>query len=662
MENPTLIKSVPKAGKPIVSIIIAVYNNLVYTLQCLESIKLCKENVPFEVIVIDDYSTDELTEKIIPKIKGLRYYRTKRNGGFVKSINIGAKNAKGKYIYLLNNDTRVTDNYLTYLIEIFKKFDNVGVVGSKLIYPDGKLQEAGGHIYTNGKGFNYGKFQDPNDYRFNYVREVDYISGTAILIKKDIWYKLGGFDENFSPGYYEDTDFQFRVRQAGYKIIYQPRSTIIHYEGITFENVSKDKGKNKYLELNRKKFVKKHYKYLQENNFTEDYSQMDYQIFPKNKKHVFVFEDHLPTYDQDSGSLRFSNIVKILQSKYQVTLIPHGSYFHSDKEYKKYYHYYAQQGIRVAANLGQKREINIEQLLMDNKFEVRAVVLFRPEIAIKYINVVRKYLKKTKIIYDPVDLTHLRLETEINYLKASSSSDFDRLDRLNQLAHRHKIVDRYLTNKTDEVWAITQEEKQYIIAKFNVAENKIKLIPNILDIKPTKNPYEKRKDMLFIGGFAHPPNVEAIRFYQEKIVPELEKRNININLIVVGSKTEVLKNLPHRKMKIVGYVDNPYSYFNSCLFAFYPLMTGAGMKGKVTQALGYGLPIITSTIGAQGNGDDGRKIMLIANTPAEFVEKISFIMNNRNAWEEIVRGSRRYFRNNFHFQSVKDKLLKNLND
>ena len=104
MENPKIIKSIPKSPKPTVSIIIPVYNNLFYTLQCLESIKLCKENIPFEVIVIDDYSTDGLTNVLVPKIQGLKYRRAIKNRGFVSSINTGAKMAKGKYIYLLNNE------------------------------------------------------------------------------------------------------------------------------------------------------------------------------------------------------------------------------------------------------------------------------------------------------------------------------------------------------------------------------------------------------------------------------------------------------------------------------------------------------------------------------------------------------------------------------
>ena len=542
MENQILINTVPKAKKPIVSIIIATYNNLYYTLQCLKSINEAKEKTPFEIIIIDDCSTDGDTEKIIPKIKGITYYRVKKNQGFVKNMNIGAKIAKGKYIYLLNNDTKVTNNYLAYLLDVFKKDSNVGVVGSKLVYPDGKLQEAGAHMYTNGKGFNYGKFQDPDDYRFNYVREVDYISGASILIKKEVWDKLNGFDEDFSPGYYEDTDFQFRVKQAGYKVIYQPKSVIIHFEGVTNGKEGEEtKGNKKYQILNKSKFVKKHTKYLNEHNFTEDYSQMDNQIFSKNKKHVFVFEDHLPTFDQDAGSLRCLNILKILQTKYQVSLIPHDPYFHNQNDYIKYYEYYTQLGIRVVSNLGSDRKVCANKFLIDNNIVPEAALLFRPEIAIKYINIIKKIKTGTKIIYDPVDLTHLRLNTEINYLQSLSNNCAERINYLKHLALRYKVVDHFLTNRAEEIWVISQEEKQYIVENFNIPENKIKLIPIILDIKPTKKLYGKRMDILFIGSFNHPPNVEAIKYYQNYIVPELERKKIDINLIVIGSNTEKIK-------------------------------------------------------------------------------------------------------------------------
>ena len=102
-----------------------------------------------------------------------------------------------------------------------EKEKNAGIVGSKLIYPDGTLQEAGGIIYSDASGCNYGRNDNPNALWYNYTKEVDYISGASIMLKKELWDELGGFDEYFAPAYYEDTDLAFRIRyEKGFKVIY----------------------------------------------------------------------------------------------------------------------------------------------------------------------------------------------------------------------------------------------------------------------------------------------------------------------------------------------------------------------------------------------------------------------------------------------------------
>ena len=197
-----------------ISIIIPVFNQLHFTQACLASLQEHPDAERFEVIVVDDCSTDA-TSDVIGKIPGIVYLRNETNSGFMSSCNRGAEQARGSYLLFLNNDTTVTPGWLSALRETFENEPNAGLVGSKLVFPDGRLQEAGGIIWRDGSGWNRGKFGDPEKPEYNFLREVDYCSAACVMIPKSLFERVGGFDSKYSPAYYEDTDLAFKVRREG---------------------------------------------------------------------------------------------------------------------------------------------------------------------------------------------------------------------------------------------------------------------------------------------------------------------------------------------------------------------------------------------------------------------------------------------------------------
>lgn len=203
---------------PLVSIIIPVYNQFEYTYSYLRSILKNSGDIEYEVIIADDCSTD-FTKDITKVVEGVNVKKAPTNLKFLLNCNNAAKSARGQYILFLNNDTQVQKDWLKHLVDLIESDSNIGMVGSKLVYPDGLLQEAGGIVWKDGSAWNYGNRQDGNASEYNYVKEVDYISGAAIMIRHSLWDELGGFDESFIPAYYEDTDLAFQVRRAGYKVL-----------------------------------------------------------------------------------------------------------------------------------------------------------------------------------------------------------------------------------------------------------------------------------------------------------------------------------------------------------------------------------------------------------------------------------------------------------
>jgi GT2 family glycosyltransferase len=253
---------------PNVSIVVPVYGQIDHTLHCLRALSAQWSSSPFEVIVVDDCSEDR-TGAVLERIDGLNYLRNPENLGFVHSCNRGAEAAAGEILVFLNNDTIVLPGWLDRLKEVFDRRADAGAVGSMLLWPDGRLQEAGATVSRSGDGWNYGRDGDPNDCRFNYLREATYCSGASLAVRRDVWRDVGGFDTGYAPAYYEDTDLAFRIRSIGLRVYYQPFSRVIHFEGVT-SGRSFESGVKQFQVRNRPRFAARWQAELQAYGASED--------------------------------------------------------------------------------------------------------------------------------------------------------------------------------------------------------------------------------------------------------------------------------------------------------------------------------------------------------------------------------------------------------
>jgi len=246
---------------PSVSIVIASYNTADHTEACLRSVL---ETMPLgfevEVLVVDDGSRDDsvrMVRRWTRRDSRVRLVRNFRNRGYIRTVNRGAREAEGDYLVFLNSDTILPNGWLEPLIRTLRTMPDAGVVGCKLVYPDGILQEAGGLIFSDGSGANFGRGNyNPDAPLFDFVREADYCSGAVLATPRTLFSELGGFDELFLPAYYEDPDYYFQVRAHGLRGYYQPESVVIHVEGGT-HGTDENVGVKRYQAINRGKFVSK---------------------------------------------------------------------------------------------------------------------------------------------------------------------------------------------------------------------------------------------------------------------------------------------------------------------------------------------------------------------------------------------------------------------
>lgn len=389
-------------GHPRASVIVPVYGQLAMTLDCLAALALHSGDVPMEVIVVDDASTDD-TARVLPAIKGIRYQRMPVNSGFIAACNEGARLASGGFLVFLNNDTLVQPGWLQALLDTFTTHPDTGMAGAMLVYPDGRLQEAGGLVFSDGSGWNLGRFQSPGDPRYGHVREVDYCSGAAIAIPAELFNRLGGFDSHYAPAYYEDTDLAMRVRDAGLKVRYQPASVVVHREGAT-SGTDLASGTKAYQRVNQGKFQARWREVLQ-----REHAAPGTDPFAASRRHhrgqVLVIDVQVPKPDRDSGSLRMLNLVRLLLERgLHVVFLPDSREREGD-----YASALEQLGVEVwsRAWLGDMPKWFARH---GDRFDL--VITSRHYVAASYEPLLRKHAARARWVFDTVDLHFLREQRE----------------------------------------------------------------------------------------------------------------------------------------------------------------------------------------------------------------------------------------------------------
>lgn len=611
---PTCQSSLKKAR---VSIVIPVYGQHQYTYNCLLSISQHTLLEEVQIIVIDDCSP-EPAKDALRQVQGVQWIRNSENRGFIRSCNAAAQQATGDYLILLNNDVQVTHGWLEALLAVFDMRGDAGLVGARLIYPDGSLQEAGGIVWRDGSAWNWGRGQDPEDPSFRYLRQVDYCSGACLALRRADWVALEGFDCAYVPAYYEDTDLAFRVRKSGKSVYYQPEALVVHYEGVT-SGTDESKGVKKHQEINRATFFERWKDTLTAHraNGVQPWAEANRAA----KKRVLIVEACMITPDQDSGSVRMLAILQIMTA-----LGVQVSFVADNLEYRQPYVGQLQQlGVEV---LYQPYVQSVGQLIeqIGSRFDV--VFLCRHYIAVQHIGTVRKHAPQAQIWFDTVDLHYLREERLADLQQSASLREVAAVTRRQELG----VIDQ-----SDLTFVVSHVE-QTLLAKGN-PERRVEILSNIHEPIPDTPTFHNRNGLLFVGGFQHPPNVDAVHWFVREIWPLLEVPNVTLK--IVGSKMpESLRALEQPGIEVLGFVADIEPLLLSSKISIAPLRYGAGVKGKVNQAMSFGLPVVATSAGVEGMHLVHGHNVLVADTPQAFAAEVGRLLSDELLWQKLATGGK----------------------
>jgi O-antigen biosynthesis protein len=628
------------AALPKFSLVIPVYGQHLLTFTCLKSIAATCAKHDIEVIVMNDCSpTDVATE--LAKVEGVRFVRNEKNLGFLRTCNRGVDLASGEYVVILNNDIILTDGWLQAMANVFVQHKNVGMVGAKLIYPDGVLQEAGGIVWRDGSAWNVGRNDDANKPEYNYLREVDYCSGACLMLRREFWNTLGGFDERYVPAYYEDTDLAFRVREAGQRVMYQPRSVVVHFEGRS-SGTDITQGVKQHQVTNQATFAKRWQPVLAKHRANGMQPHLERNRYTTRR--VLVVDACMLTPDHDSGSLRMFEMLGLMaELGCKVTFIA------DNREYREPYVSQIQAlGVEV---LFHPFLVPVPEYLENEAAKFDVVMLSRATVACKYVDLVKRCAPRVKLIFDTVDLHFVREERQAALVAVNRDSSL-----LRAAAERTRRQELHAMSLSDTTLVVSPSEIKLLATL--VPAVKVRIVSNVHQNMPGLQPFSERDGILFIGGFRHPPNLDAITWYVENVLPIIRKKAPQLVTTIIGSNAPPsLQKFAANDFVIAGFVEDVTDHFHKAKLSISPLRYGAGVKGKVNLSMQYGVPVVATPISTEGMYLEDGVNVLVADSPEAFADAVILLHTDEALWNRLRQGGleniERYFSRERACESLK---------
>ncbi|MDB3992105.1 glycosyltransferase [Gammaproteobacteria bacterium] len=611
----------PDTKNPSLSIILVFYNQPHLGFLCLQSI-LQKADVSYEVVIIDNASDDE-TNKLLNRIRNAQIARNKDNLGFVRAVNQGADMARGEFILLLNNDALIEDQALSNALKSISEKENIGAIGGKIKLIDGTLQEAGSIIWKDGSTQGYGRGKDPCASAFMFAREVDYCSGAFLLCRKDRFNNLGGFDLDYSPAYYEETDFCIRLQKQGLKIIYDPSIEITHYEFASSESFEAASALQK---KNRGILCAKHSDWL-----TKKYQASEKNVLSartsNNFKNVLFIDDRVPHPSLGSGYPRSAHFLNTLaKQKLNVTLYP--LQFPVDDWHTSYET--LNHNIEIILNEGRA---GLHKFLKERRGYFHHIIISRVHNMAFFKSILEEYdqlITKENIIYDAEALTANR---EIMKMKLYNQALTE--------SEKSQLIEEEIDHSrvADSVIAVSKQEARIYTAK---GIKNVHVLGHTAEPNPGEKAFADREGLLFVGALRDEgsPNVDSLLWFAVNVLPLIEVQIPSINLYVVGDLGATsLFAINKRNIVFKGKLETVDEMYNQCRVFVAPTRFAAGIPHKVHEAASAGIPSVTTELlSEQLRWEDGKETLVGANE-TEFAQQCVRLYKESETWEKIREGS-----------------------
>lgn len=611
---------------PALSVLLVLHDQAALTLACLRALA-ASEFRDFEVVVVDNASTDR-TRELLSRVEPVRTVLSDENLHFLRGAALAADRARGRHLLFLNNDTRVAPSALGRALRVFGEEERVGVVGARLILPDGRLQEAGSIVWSDGSCLGYGRGGDPDDPRWTFRRDVHYCSGAFLLTPRWLFRELGGFDERFAPAYYEDTDYCMRVRAAGYRVVFEPGVTVAHFE---FGSSSEEDG-TALQERNRGRFVRKHRTRLASHPEPRPENPLLARSARREAPRILCIDDRFPHRELGSGFPRANDLVHdMVDSGCEVTI------YATDQRHEPPEELRADLPPSVECLRGDRGH-DLAAVLEERQGHADVVVVSRPHNMRAFDEVVRgrpEVFGNQRVVYDAEALFTLRKAARRRVLG----------DPLDEAERRAMLADEVaLAERADAVLAVNPAEARH----FEGHGAEVFVVGHALRPDPGEAGFEERSGMLFVGAFHGDddgPNADSVRWFAGEVWPRIRARRDvgDVRFRIVGRDPGPAVAALDRidGVEVVGPVDRLGPAYGRARVCVVPTRFAAGMPYKAHEAAARGVPMVTTRLIAEQLGWTHDREILVADAsdPEAFADRCVQLHADAELWARLRRGA-----------------------
>lgn len=622
----------PTSKQPRVTILLILYNRAELTFLCLRCLYENLLQVPSEVIIIDNNSTDQ-TSRLLDKIEGARIILNKENIFYSAAVNQGLRAANSDYVLLLNNDAQLIPGSVQAALNAIQAApsNDVGAVCGKILLLDGSLQEAGSIIWSDGACLGYGRGDNPDAPMYMFRRDVDYGSGAILLVNRQIFLTLDGFDaEAYAPAYYEETDFCARLWQNNYRVVYEPRAIAIHYEFASQEN------SQSALTLQAEKrdvFVQKNYDWLQSQPPSSQSSNPLFARSHRKRSRILFIDDRIPHPWRGVGLPRCNKIINTLcKLDYEVTFYP--IKLEAGNTWDNIYSTIPQE-VEVMFDEAYG-ENGLAKFLLERQGYYETIFVSRPH-NIEILNAVldkhpdlvvaKKLIYDAEAIFSNRDLQRLKLKN-IQVSEAEAKSMVAK--------------EMALAARANSITCVSETEKQNFL---DYGFSNVNVIGHCLPLQLTERPFEDRENILFVGAVDddYSPNGDALLWFLQDIFHLIrEKLRREVKLLFAGfNQGKQVSALVNDRFQSLGVVDDLSELYSSCKLFVVPTRFAAGVPHKVHESASRGLPIVATSLIASQVGWEHESELLVADTALDFANCCVRLYEDKPLWETLRKNAAR---------------------